>query len=375
MKKIIFLTGTRADYGKLKSIMKRLDKTKKFELYIYVTGMHLSKKFGNTYKEIKQDKFKNVFISEYICESTPMDVALAKNVLYFSDYVKNIKPDLIFVHGDRLEALAGTIVGVFNNIFVAHIEGGEISGTIDDSIRHAISKLAHIHFVSNETAKQRLIQLGEQSNSIYVTGSPDIDIMLSNTLPSFNELIKHYDIPYKNYAILIYHPVTTEIQYLKKDIQTLLAALQKTDDNFVVIYPNNDPGNDIIINEYTKLKTSNQFVFFPSINFEYFLTLLKNAKYIIGNSSAGIMESGIYGIPAIDIGTRQKGRYHKREIHNIQTISCTENEILRAVSNIESYRNTSLFFGNGFSSNNISKELCKSSFWNRDIQKKFQDLR
>ena len=188
MKKIMFLTGTRADYGKIKSVIKKLDDNNNFKTYIYVTGMHLNKKYGSTYKAIKKDGFKNIFLSRPIKENVTMDVALAENVIQFSEYVKKIKPDLILVHGDRLEALAGAIVGAFNNIYVAHIEGGEISGTIDESIRHAISKLSHFHFVSNRKAKERLIQMGENWNNIYVTGSPDIDIMLSDSLPMLEDV-------------------------------------------------------------------------------------------------------------------------------------------------------------------------------------------
>ena len=374
MKKIMFLTGTRADYGKIKSVIKKLDETNDFKTYIYVTGMHLNEKFGSTYKAIQKDGFKNIFLSKPVQEYVTMDIALAENIIQLSEYVKMIKPDLILVHGDRLEALAGAIVGAFNNIYVAHIEGGEVSGTIDESIRHAISKLSHFHFVSSVKAKQRLIQMGENKNNIYVTGSPDIDIMLSENLPLLDDVKKYYDIEYESYAILIYHPVTTELSNLKNDTKILINGLKKTNDNFIAIYPNNDMGNEIIMNEYNKLRINNKFKFFPSIEFEKFLTLLKNAKYIIGNSSAGIMESGIYGIPSINIGDRQKGRYDDKKVLNIQSINYEENNILRAINNIENYRLANNFFGKGNSSELILKELCKKSFWNNDVQKNFYDL-
>lgn len=370
----MFLTGTRADYGKIKSVIKKLDESNDFKTYIYVTGMHLNEKFGSTYKAIQKDGFKNIFLSKPIKEYVTMDIALAENIIQFSEYVKMIKPDLILVHGDRLEALAGAIVGAFNNIYVAHIEGGEVSGTIDESIRHAISKLSHFHFVSSGKAKQRLIQMGENKNNIYVVGSPDIDIMLSENLPLLDDVKKYYDIEYESYAILIYHPVTTELSNIKNDTKNLINGLKKTNDNFIAIYPNNDMGNEIIMDEYKKLRTNNKFIFFPSIEFEKFLTLLKNAKYIIGNSSAGIMESGIYGIPSINIGNRQRGRYDNKKVLNIQSINCEENDILNAVNKIENYRIANNFFGRGNSSELILKELCKKSFWNNDVQKIFYDL-
>lgn len=186
MKKIVFITGTRADYGKIKSVIKMLDNSNTFDVYIYVTGMHLLEKYGSTYIEIQKDGFNNIFLSKRIDNSLSMDEILANNILQFTKFVKNIKPDMIFVHGDRVEAMAGAIVGALNNIYVSHIEGGEISGTIDESIRHAISKLANFHFVSNESSKKNLIQMGENANNIFIVGSPDIDIMVKN----------NYDIDY-----------------------------------------------------------------------------------------------------------------------------------------------------------------------------------
>ena len=273
-----------------------------------------------------------------------------------------------------MEALSGAIVGAFNNIFVVHIEGGEVSGTIDESIRHAISKLSHFHFVTNEKAKQRLIQMGENNNNIYVVGSPDIDIMLSENLPTLSQVKKYYNIKFNEYSILAYHPVTTELKSIKQNTKILVRALEKSNDNVIVIYPNNDPGNEIIMQEYNNLKDNLHFKLFPSLEFESFLTLLKNAKYIIGNSSAGIMESGVYGIPAINIGNRQKGRYDVSKISNIQSIDYFENEILDAINNIQKYKIKNSPFGKGNSSEIIAKILLDNEIFKSNIQKAFYDL-
>lgn len=234
--------------------------------------------------------------------------------------------------------------------------------------------MSHFHFVSNEKSKKRLIQMGENKKYIFETGSPDIDIMLSDELPSIESVKKYYNIKYDEYAIFIFHPVTTELHNLEKNIKILINSLKMTKDKFIVIYPNNDLGHEIIMNEYEKLKSSNQFKIFPSLRFEKFLTLLKNAKYIIGNSSAGIMESGIYGIPAINIGNRQKGRYDEKKVLNIQTINFLQDDIIKAINNIEKYRKVNNFFGKGNSSEIIASELLKNSFWNNDVQKVFYDL-
>lgn len=253
-KKILFLTGTRADYGKLKSLMKKVDDNPKFDLYVFVTGMHMLSKYGSTYIEIEKDGFNNLYKFINQGSNSGMDIALSNTILGLSNYVAELKPDLIVIHGDRLEALAGAIVGAFNNIKVAHIEGGEVSGTIDESIRHAITKFSHFHFVANEEAKNRVVQLGEKKEFIYVIGSPDIDIMYSNDLPSIEKVKERYDVEYSNYSILMYHPVTTEVERLRENIRNLVNAIIESKLQYIAIYPNNDIGSDIILNEYKRFE-------------------------------------------------------------------------------------------------------------------------
>lgn len=178
-KRILFITGTRADYGKIKSIMKTMDRSDRYEVFIYVSGMHLLSQYGSTYREVLKDQYENVHVAFGQQHTDDMSYNLGVVLTNLAPYTAQVRPDIIVVHGDRIDALAGAITGALNNILVAHIEGGEISGTIDDSIRHAVSKFAHLHFVCNEEAKKRIIQLGESEKHIFVIGSPDIDIMLS----------------------------------------------------------------------------------------------------------------------------------------------------------------------------------------------------
>ncbi|MDY5058121.1 MAG: UDP-N-acetylglucosamine 2-epimerase [Bacilli bacterium] len=370
MKKIVFITGTRADYGKIKSVIKMLDNSNTFDVYIYVTGMHLLEKYGSTYIEIQKDGFNNIFLSKRIDNSLSMDEILANNILQFTKFVKNIKPDMIFVHGDRVEAMAGAIVGALNNIYVSHIEGGEISGTIDESIRHAISKLANFHFVSNESSKKNLIQMGEDANNIFIVGSPDIDIMVKNNY-DIDYIKKKYNINFENYAIMIYHPVISEIDFLKNKIKVLVDSIIESDRNYVVIYPNNDMGSDIILEEYKRLIGNDKIIMYPSIRFEYFLTLLKYSDFVIGNSSLGIRESGFYGIPTINVGTRQNGRYDLRTQKNICCVNEKKLEIINAINEIEKYKYKDKMFGNGDSDKRILKILECDKLWKRNIQKKF----
>mgnify|MGYP004651748263 FL=1 len=374
MRKIVFLTGTRADYGKIKSLLKVLSNSKKFDIYIYVTGMHMLSKYGNTYIEILKDGFTNVYLEKDILENDKMDIALSDSIKKFSNYIDIVKPDLIVVHGDRVDALAGVIVGAFNNIRIAHIEGGEISGTIDESTRHAISKFAQFHFVANEEAKKRLIQMGENSQNIYVIGSPDIDIMLSDKLPTLEVVKDKYDIRFDKYAIVMYHPVTTEISKLEENVNYLVSYLANYSKNYIIIYPNNDLGSNIILNAYKKLEEKKNIKIFPSIRFEMFLTLLKNCDFLIGNSSAGIRECGVYGIPAINIGSRQSGRFNIFENKNIINIEDRLLEINEIVDNIDKYRIKCCPFGKETSCEKFIKILETELFWNIEIQKKFNDL-
>ncbi len=372
-KKVLFVTGTRADYGKMKSLMKILGENPATEPYIFVCGMHLSKPFGSTYKEVLQDKHKNVYVAYGLSQSQNGSVNLGNTISCLAGYVENIKPDMIVVHGDRMDAMAGALVGALNNIIVGHIEGGELSGTIDESIRHAISKFAHIHFVCTDEAKKRLIQLGEEEDRIHVIGSPDIDIMLSDKLPSLEESLNWYQIHFKKYAILMYHPVTTENETIGEKIKAVVDAVLESGRNYIVVYPNNDLGSEVILNEYKRFEGNPRFRVFPSLRFERFLSLLKNADYIVGNSSAGIRESGVYGVPGIDVGTRQSGRYSTARIKNLQHVDEDATQILEAISQTPEHRWTSSTFGDGNSTQKFNAILSDSKFWEIKIQKRFID--
>lgn len=373
MKKIVFLTGTRADFGKIKSLIQVLENHEGFEPYIFVTGMHLQKEYGYTLLEVERCGFSNIHTFENQTHETTMDLTLAKTIEGFSSYVNAIEPSMIVIHGDRVEALAGAIVGSLNNILVAHIEGGEISGTIDELIRHSTSKMSHIHFVSNSLAKKRLIQMGELAQSVFIIGSPDVDIMFSKNLPTLDVAKKYYDITFDNYAIAMFHPVTTEAKEIKHYAENFVSALQSDTNNYVVVFPNNDLGSKAIIEAYEVFKNNKKFRVFPSLRFEYFLTLLKNSSFIIGNSSAGIREAPYYGLPIVNIGSRQ----HNRALHSY-IINCgyQTKDITKALSQLDlSKKITKEFdFGEGNSAELFLESLLNSDIWQLNHQKQFRDL-
>jgi UDP-N-acetylglucosamine 2-epimerase (hydrolysing) len=373
MKKILFLTGTRADFGKIKSLIQILENHEDFEVFVFVTGMHLQQAYGYTLLEIERCGFSNLHTFENHTHETTMDLTLAKTIKGLSAYVKECNPDMIVIHGDRVEALAGSIVGSLNNILVAHIEGGEVSGTIDELIRHSTSKMSHVHFVSNEQAKNRLIQMGELSESVFTIGSPDVDIMFSNNLPSLETAKKYYEISFENYAVAMFHPVTTESKHMQQYADDFVAALLDDNHNYVVIFPNNDLGSNAILRAYEKLKNNSRFRVFPSLRFEYFLTLLKKAQFIIGNSSAGIREAPYYGLPIINIGTRQQNRALHADIVNV---GYQKEAVLRALQNIDSHKisPSGNDFGQGNSAELFLQSLKKNDIWQLNHQKQFRDI-
>ena len=373
-RKILFITGTRADFGKQKTLMNAVQNHKDFELKIFCTGMHLMSKYGYTVEEIKKAGFSgNLFHFLNQVEGESMEMVLSNTIAGLSRYLHENPVDLIIVHGDRVETLAGAMVGALNNTLVGHIEGGEVSGTIDDLIRHATSKMSHLHFTASHTARNRLLQLGEKENSIFNIGSPDVDVMLSNSLPKLDEVRERYDIDFEDYAVAILHPVTTEIDKMKENAEKFVSAIKESDINFVIIYPNNDLGSEYIFEAYEKLRNNSNIKIFPSLRFEYFLTLLKNSLFIIGNSSAGIHEAPIYGVPTLDIGTRQNNRFvHESITHHSFDI----NELIMAMSKLRQKKRYPFtnHYGSGRSAENFIEILETTEIWNTRHQKRFIDI-
>lgn len=371
MKKIVFVTGTRADFAKIKSLMLKVEESQDFELFIFVTGMHLSKMFGSTATEVEKYGFTNIFKYINFDKYFQMDKALASTIDGFSKYICEIEPDLIVVHGDRIEPLAAAIVGSLNNILVAHIEGGELSGTIDDSLRHSISKLAHIHLVNDEKAKKRLMQLGEDEESIFIIGSPDLEI-LSNNSVSLQTAKEYYEINFENYAIAMFHPVTTELNTIKEQSENFVLALKESGKNYIVIYPNNDLGFEFILESYKSLEGMKNFRIFSSLRFEYFITLLKNADFIIGNSSCILKEALYLQIPGILVGSRQQERVGSKDCIRVDS---KKEEILEAISKVHKIDFKNVNAPQILNSSQMFfTYLLGGTFFQISNQKKFQDL-
>lgn len=381
-RKILFLTGTRADFGKLKPLIQSVDATEAFEVAIFITGMHTLSRYGYTLDEVYRtlpehrlrDGTRSVYVYHNQVLGEPMERVLASTIEGLSRYLTEFRPDLIVVHGDRVEALAGAIVGALRNILVAHVEGGEVSGTVDELIRHAVTKMSHIHFVANEEASRRLLQLGERPENIHVIGSPDIDLMVSSSLPDIAEVKRYYDIPFADYGVIIFHPVTTDLADTERSAQAIVDAVLESGREHVVIYPNNDEGCELIFNAWRKFDGNRRIKLLPSMRVEYFLVMLRNARYLLGNSSAGIRECPVFGVPAINVSTRQNGRANSPCIVNVEG-KC--GQLLAAMD--DNWNNLTLHapdlaFGAGNSAELFLKAMDKESFWQVSTQKLFNDI-
>lgn len=374
-RRIVFLSGTRADFGKIKSLIANLLRPPtEFEVHIFATGMHMDPRYGLTVREFEKCGFPNIY--RFINGAThgPMDQALATTIAGFGQYVQLVQPDMIVVHGDRGEALAGAIVGSLNNILVAHVEGGEVSGTIDELIRHSVSKMSHLHFVSNQAARRRLVQLGEDPERVYVIGSPDVDIMHSSELPSLSAVREHYAIPFEQYGILAWHPVTTALSDLQRETQQVVDAALASGLSWVAIYPNSDTGSNVILAEYEHTLSHHPRVrLFPSVRFEAMLVLLRHAALVLGNSSMGIREAPYYGTPAVDVGTRQVGR---GESPSVIHVSADRRELAKAIASAcEAPRSHPVReWGQGDSHTRFRAAIERRSVWETPVQKRFRDI-
>lgn len=331
MRKIAVITGTRADYGSYYPILKKLQADKDLSLEIIATGMHLSPQYGYTIDEIEKDGFKIKYKVDMLL-SSDSGAAMAKNIglgiLGITNALEIISPDILLVLGDRGEMLAGTIAAAHMNIPVFHLHGGEVTGTIDESIRHAITKLAHIHLVATDKYGERIAKLGEDVWRIHVFGAPRADIIQHTEFLTKEEILKKYDLRnLTEYNLLVFHPVTTEINLIEEQINNIIKALEFIKIPTIIILPNSDAGNHLILNVYNKYRNNQLLYFFANVNHFDYLSLLKNTIALIGNSSSGIIEAPLLKKAAINIGSRQFGRERSSNVIDVNAVT---NEIVSA---------------------------------------------
>lgn len=371
-KDILFVTGTRADFGKLEPLASSI-RDAGFNISFFITGMHMMKKYGKTSKEVK--RFKGAQFFEFVNqrEHDSLEIILSKTISGFSDFICENKPDLVVIHGDRVEALAASLVCATRYIRSAHIEGGEMSGTIDESFRHCNTKLCNTHFVSSESAHKRVLSLGEHENSIFTIGSPELDIHNENSGVTLDEVKERYSISFVEYGIVIFHPVTSELDTIGDQAKSLFEALKLTKKKFIVISPNNDPGSDKIFSVLNSLD-KDFFKIIPSMRFKYFSELIKNTSIFVGNSSTGIREVPFLGLISIDIGTRQFNRSSSKNVINFSPFE--KQLITKTIKEKWGVKTKkSIHFGAGKSREIFVQILTNLKFWQIPMQKVFSDFK
>lgn len=370
MRRLLVVTGTRADFGKQKGLMKAIEDAEDFSLQVVVTGMHLIERYGETVQEVLDQGFTEVHQLPNQIPGEPMDLVLANTIAGFGRLVHERPPDAIIVHGDRIEALAGAIVGAVRNIRVIHLEGGELSGTIDGSLRHAITKLAHVHLVANEAAEGRLVAMGESPESVLHVGSLEVDALLDGEAPSLEWVASHYSLPEGPLGVAILHSVTTEPGRSRVTADALVDAMLSVELPFVVIDPNNDEGTSDIRHAYERLAGHPRIRRLPSMRFEAFVMLLKNCAVIVGNSSSGVREAPVFGTQSINIGSRQRGR---AQAPTIQNVPPDAGEIAAAIERAvrEGRGPSTTSFGDGGSLERMMRALRSDELWSLPLDKHF----
>jgi UDP-hydrolysing UDP-N-acetyl-D-glucosamine 2-epimerase len=326
-RKICVVSGTRSEYGLLYWLMKEIQEDPGLELQLIATGMHLSNEFGLTYKKIEEDGFRIDEKVEMLL-SSDTNVGIAKStglgVIGFADAFNRLTPDIVVLLGDRFEALAAAQVAMMLTIPIAHISGGELTqGAIDDSIRHAITKMAQYHFVSAEPYRKRVIQMGEHPDNVFNVGDPGIDNIMRLNLLSKKALQKRLSFELGDvYFLVTYHPVTLGNTNPEKTVMNLISALENFPKAKIIITKSNADAGGRIINEYIDnyaLKQPERIYVAVSLGQLLYLSAMKHCDVVIGNSSSGIIEAPMLIKPTVNIGDRQKGRLKAQSI-----IDCRE---------------------------------------------------
>ena len=363
-RKITVTTGTRADYGLLRPILNEISSSKNLDLFLIVTGMHLSKKHGLTINEIKKDGFKISASFNMLPKGNSKHLiseTLGKAVVDFSKIFNKIQPDINVILGDRDEMLASAVSAYHMNIPNAHIHGGDRSGGIDEYTRHAITKISNIHFAPSKKSKERILKMGENPKYVFFTGSPAVDEVKNNKITDKKMLESRYSIKFSGDDILlVYHPVTTQVENTENQITNSLKAIQMVNKPTIAVAPNSDAGNNVIFKHLTAFSKSHpSFMLFKSFPRSDYLGMLKNCKVLVGNSSSGIIEASYFKIPVVNIGIRQKNREKGSNVLDAEdnSVVTIHNKLVKALKMKKQYLSTASIYGDGNAAKKITKYL------------------
>lgn len=369
--RICVVTGTRSEYGLLRRIMELIADSEDLMLQVVACGMHLSPEFGLTVREIEADGFK-VDARVDMLFSNDTAPAMAKGVgigIYgMAQAFETLKPDVVVVLGDRVEAFAAATAAALSNILVAHIHGGDKSrGGLDESMRHAITKLAHIHFAASEESAQRILRMGEEPRRVFVVGAPGLDDILTTQLLSKNELSRLLGLDFnKDVIVIVQHPISTEPEMACQQVQETIEAVKMLGVQSLIIAPNSDAGSRSMLDVLKKYEGLPFIKILKTLPRTQYLSALKNCRVLVGNSSSGIIEAPFLGTPVVNIGTRQAGReqpvpilqagYNRTEIAAQIRKAMTDPEVRRSLQNARR------IYGDGKASQRIVEHLRTLAF-------------
>ena len=312
MRTVCVVTGTRAEYGILRPVMRAIEASANLRLQVFVTGMHLEKRHGETIAEVRRD-FEiaaSMPMSPEVDTGPCVGKALGQGIAGMVEQFERLKPDVVMVLGDRVEALAGALAGLFCGGCVAHVHGGEVTrGGYDEVMRHAITKLAHLHFAATEQSMERIIRMGERAENVFLVGAPGLDEALAGPSLEKEELAARLDVDLDGTVILVVqHPVSTRPDDAGAEMTETMEAVLDGDATVVVVYPNNDPGGRRMIEVIRGYEGRANVRTFPNIARTEFLSLLRYVVVLVGNSSSGIIEAPSFALPVVNVGERQAGR-------------------------------------------------------------------
>jgi GDP/UDP-N,N'-diacetylbacillosamine 2-epimerase (hydrolysing) len=384
-RKIGVITVGRSDFGLYESVLKELHSSPSFELSLLATGAHFAPEFGITVSEIEKKGFAYERGLEMLLASdSPQGVgkAIGLGIISFAQKFAEDRPDLLLALGDRIEMLCGPVAAMSYNIPVAHIHGGAVTeGAIDDLVRHAITKMSHIHFVSCQQYADRVMQMGEEPWRVFNVGAPGLDRIQTRKKVSKAQILAKIDLDMEKDTLLVtYHPVTLEPQDVSIQVEALLTALESTDFQVVMTYPNVDVGSTIIIDRLSRFseKHNDRVRLLKNAGTELYLALMDNVKAMVGNSSSGISEAPSFQLPVVNIGTRQAG---KIRAPNVIDVGYSVEEILSGIQVAtssqfkEGLRGTKSPYGDGHAGEKIVEVLRTIEINDRLIRKKFVDLK
>lgn len=354
-RKILYVTGTRADYGLMHETLKLLNSYESIQLDVAVTGMHLMDEFGYSLSEVEMDNFNLHIVNQTFLKDDEQSMSrfIGNLIVDLTKLMTELQPDIVLLLGDRGEMLAGAVVASYLQIPIAHIHGGDVSSTVDDSTRHAITKLSNIHFPATDKSASRIRQMGENQDNIFVVGAPGLDSIIKKKGNIDEDYLKEkYGIE-KEFILVLQHPVSLEVEKSAFQIKQTLDAVTSTDYQIILVYPNADAGGRSMINKINEYGVKA----YKTIPHEDFIGLLGLASILIGNSSSGIIESSSFKLPVINVGTRQQGR---EKAANVIDVDYDKTEILDAINYINSkeYKNKLEECINPYGDGKASERIC-----------------